>query len=381
MRRFTMLPIFIAVLASIVFLPATAIASPTQSEANAVDETLLFEDDFSSDRGWIDESNGHFYRDETHEWLYFATRRSDPRRYYYPIDASADSIRLQYRFNVTDVSGNGGVIIGLVEDLYSAEPSYRRDFNDATGFFTRLSRFGDFVRWKRVTAAAQYNDRDWYGFPRDFPTFINFQSLNAWRQVDLVIDSLNWTLTVSDNSGNQLGQLSGTMPAQHREYQYIMIFRDESPGSESARGHLDDIRIYGSPVNTPPDCSEVVPSVDTLWPPNHEFVPIDVLGVTDPDGDAISLTIDSIFQDEAVDIEGSGDTGPDGQGVGASAAEVRAERAGSGNGRVYHIGFTADDGHGGVCTGEVLVGVPMSQGKNDVPVDDGALYDSMSTGS
>jgi hypothetical protein len=134
-------------------------------------------------------------------------------------------------------------------------------------------------------------------------------------------------------------------------------------------------------LNQPPDCSEAMPSVDTLWPPNHEFEAVDVLGVTDPDGDAISLTIDSIFQDEAVDIEGSGDTGPDGQGVGTSTVEVRAERAGLGNGRVYHIGFAADDGRGGVCTGEVLVSVPKSQDKNDVPVDDGALYDSTSASS
>lgn len=53
---------------------------------------------------------------------------------------------------------------------------------------------------------------------------------------------------------------------------------------------------------------------------------------------------------------------------------MRAERAGKGNGRVYHIRFTADDGHGGGCTGEVLVGV--SHNKKDTPVDDGALYDA-----
>jgi hypothetical protein len=98
--------------------------------------------------------------------------------------------------------------------------------------------------------------------------------------------------------------------------------------------------------------------------------------VTDPEGDAIAITIDSIFQDEPVDAPGSGNTSPDGQGVGTSVAEVRAERVGSGNGRVYHIYFTVDDGHGGTCSGEVLVGVPKSQGKKGAPVDDGALYDS-----
>jgi hypothetical protein len=41
---------------------------------------------------------------------------------------------------------------------------------------------------------------------------------------------------------------------------------------------------------------------------------------------------------------------------------------------VYHIGFSAADGHGGSCLGKVLVGVPHDI--KDTPVDDGALYDS-----
>jgi len=55
-----------------------------------------------------------------------------------------------------------------------------------------------------------------------------------------------------------------------------------------------------------------------------------------------------------------------------------ASGAGAGNGRVYHIRFTAKDGHGGVCSGEVLVGVPKSQGSGGPPVDGGALFDSTS---
>jgi hypothetical protein len=44
---------------------------------------------------------------------------------------------------------------------------------------------------------------------------------------------------------------------------------------------------------------------------------------------------------------------------------------------VYHISFTADDGHGGFCSDEVLVGVPHD--KKATPVDDGALFDSTVT--
>ncbi len=129
-------------------------------------------------------------------------------------------------------------------------------------------------------------------------------------------------------------------------------------------------------INQSPYCSEAAPSAILLWPPNHNFVPIDILGVADPDGDTVTITIDSIFQDEAVDAKGSGNTAPDGEGVGTSTAEVRAERSGKGDGRVYHIGFTAEDGYGGICVGEVTVGVPHDQGQGAIPIDGGALYDS-----
>jgi streptogramin lyase len=140
---------------------------------------------------------------------------------------------------------------------------------------------------------------------------------------------------------------------------------------------LSDIRVLS---NQDPDCAQALPNVDMLWPPNHRSVPVNILGVTDPDGDAVSITIDSIFQDEPVDTFGDGRFVPDGWGVGTASAEVRAERSGTkkvpGNGRVYHIAFTAADYNGGTCGGEVTVGVPHDRGGGSIPVDDGALYDS-----
>jgi len=131
--------------------------------------------------------------------------------------------------------------------------------------------------------------------------------------------------------------------------------------------------------NRPPDCTGAMPSVTTIWPPNNKFVAVNILGVTDPDGDPIAITITGIRQDEPVDTYGDGSFVPDGRGVGTSTAEVRAERSGTakvpGDGRVYHIGFSASDGRGGTCSGVVRVGVPHDQ-SGAAPVDGGALYDS-----
>ncbi|MDY7079704.1 MAG: tandem-95 repeat protein, partial [Chloroflexota bacterium] len=136
------------------------------------------------------------------------------------------------------------------------------------------------------------------------------------------------------------------------------------------------VSITVTGVNNDPVCTNATPSIDTLWPPNHQFEVVTIMGVTDPEGDPITITIDSIYQDEPVDSNGDGSFTPDGLGVGTSTAQVRAERQGGGNGRYYHISFTASDGKGGTCSATVLVGVPKSMGKKGAPVDDGPLYDS-----
>ena len=132
--------------------------------------------------------------------------------------------------------------------------------------------------------------------------------------------------------------------------------------------------VIGLDLNAPPVCSAAAPSIASLWPVNHKMVAVNVLGVTDPDGDAVSIVIDSIMQDELINGNGDGNTAFDGDGVGTDTAWVRAERDGGGNGRVYHIAFTATDSQGTTCSGALQVGVPKST--NKPAVDDGALYDS-----
>lgn len=127
--------------------------------------------------------------------------------------------------------------------------------------------------------------------------------------------------------------------------------------------------------NSPPDCSNASPSTAVLWPPDHTLRSITVEGVTDAES-TTSIVITGIRQDEATNGLGDGDTGPDGFGVGTSTAEVRAERAGFGNGRVYQIGFTATDEAGATCSGTVAVSVPRSMRPHIPAVDDGPAYDS-----
>jgi streptogramin lyase len=131
-------------------------------------------------------------------------------------------------------------------------------------------------------------------------------------------------------------------------------------------------------ADRPPDCSAAGPSITTLWPPNHQWQPVTVNGVTDPDGDTVVITFTSIRQDEPVNSNGDGSFTPDGKGVGTSTAELRAERASPkkvpGNGRVYTLTFTATDPYGLMCEGTVRVNVPHNMGQPSI--DDGPNYDS-----
>jgi hypothetical protein len=134
--------------------------------------------------------------------------------------------------------------------------------------------------------------------------------------------------------------------------------------------------LVGLDLNAPPVCTFAAPSAVSLWPADHRFAPVEVLGVTDPNGDPVTITITGIFQDEPVDDTGDGAFAPDALITGPGLFELRAERAGTGTGRFYHISFLAEDGRGGSCTGEVVVVTPFSQNQKVVPVDEGPLYDS-----
>jgi hypothetical protein len=128
--------------------------------------------------------------------------------------------------------------------------------------------------------------------------------------------------------------------------------------------------------NAPPDCTFADAEPNELWPPNHSFSPVVVQGITDEDGDAVTVTLTAIDQDEPGVSQATGNFSPDGQGVGSDTALLRAERAGEGDGRVYHLAFAADDGRGGACTGTVMVCVPLNMRPGHACGDQGALFDS-----
>lgn len=129
-------------------------------------------------------------------------------------------------------------------------------------------------------------------------------------------------------------------------------------------------------INSPPNCTTVTPDQSSLWPPNHALRTISLGGATDPDGDVVTLTVTAVTQDEALNGLGDGDTSPDAVlGPASNQVQLRAERSGTGDGRVYHVAFGGSDGRGGTCTGTVKVGVPHNQ--KSTPIDSGLAVNSL----
>ena len=87
----------------------------------------------------------------------------------------------------------------------------------------------------------------------------------------------------------------------------------------------------------------------------------------------MTIIIDKVTQDEPTHGLGGGDTAIDAVINGDGTVLLRAERLGSGDGRVYRIYFTAADGESS-ASGVVVVTVPQSVTKP--AIDSGGDFDS-----
>jgi hypothetical protein len=129
-------------------------------------------------------------------------------------------------------------------------------------------------------------------------------------------------------------------------------------------------------VDTTPPVLSVTPDPATLWPPNHRMETValrwQVADTCDPHP---SVTVAGIISSEPDDAPGSVDgntTGDIGTLAttpnGVATVTLRAERAGTGSGRVYEVGLVAIDfaSNRGTVTASIVV--PHDQGGSSEPL-------------
>jgi hypothetical protein len=114
----------------------------------------------------------------------------------------------------------------------------------------------------------------------------------------------------------------------------------------------------------PPVMSQISASPNEFWPPNHKLMPVAIsVAATDnctalPQSEIVKVTCN-----EPVNGPGDGNTDPDWVLTGKLSLNVRSERSGTGNGRVYTITVACTDAAGNSALKDVTVTVPKSKGK------------------
>ena len=160
---------------------------------------------------------------------------------------------------------------------------------------------------------------------------------------------------------------------------FELVVRDnDAVNSLSSVPAVANISVYN--LNDPPRCSLAAANASFIWPPDSKMSTVSIVNVLDDDASGLQLTlrITGVRQDEPVGDK-HGDPSPDavivpGGNTGHDMVQLRRQRLGDGNGRVYTIAFTANDGLAG-CSGTVKVEVPHDRSGKPA-VDDGPLYDS-----
>lgn len=157
-------------------------------------------------------------------------------------------------------------------------------------------------------------------------------------------------------------------------YMEVMVTFD---GNGKASPVLYGLKVEGA--NLAPKVDKAWPSVAAILKRDHTLEPVSIEGISDPEGDAFSVQITGVEQDEPVSGLGKDDVAPDAICLNGSSVWLRgecdpgsADRAS--DGRVYVVSFKAVDEHGAASTGKVKVMVPPD-GK-DFAVEDMAKFDS-----
>jgi hypothetical protein len=146
--------------------------------------------------------------------------------------------------------------------------------------------------------------------------------------------------------------------------------------ARDARGNTATCSSSVTVQDTQPPTLNVLADPAVLWPPNHELVPVNTTWQTgdlcDPDGVRVELV--SVTSSEPDDASGTSDGATSGDiqsaDIGTSDPTVllRAERLGTGPGRVYELDYRAIDRAGNATPAFGVVTVPHDQGQGPEPL-------------
>ena len=175
-------------------------------------------------------------------------------------------------------------------------------------------------------------------------------------------------------SVNGIPVKTNQVPASHPPVATNLVFKVWLPlGTNNVQVVVTDSANYTASCETTVTVVDTIPPVihwvsawpNVLWPPNHQMVTVTVSAEVTDNCCRTSWKIIGVQSSEPVNGLGDGNTSPDWKILGPHTVALRAERSGTGTGRIYTITIQAEDEAGNLSDPKtVTVTVPKSQGKS-----------------
>ena len=226
-----------------------------------------------------------------------------------------------------------------------------------------------------VANAATSDGTDIGAFETEVPCILEYPSdVNVSNDTDECGAVVNYT--------TPSGAGCGTVTCDHPSGSFFPV-GDTTVTCTSTAGPTCSFEVTINDTQ-PPDITTNGQAI-TLWPPNHKYETIKVSDLVTSASDNCDasvglggVVISKVTSDELENSGGDGNTlndiviAPN-----CKSVQLRSERMGNGNGRVYTITFKVSDASGNVSTATAKVTVPKSQ-NGAAAVDDGPHYTVLS---
>ena len=166
------------------------------------------------------------------------------------------------------------------------------------------------------------------------------------------------TVTVTDNCPVTVSHVSDVITNQSCANRYTLTRTySASDASGNSATCSQVITVFD---NTAPQILGLAATPNELWPPNHTMRDVTV-SYTVSDNCTTPNTTISVSSNEPENGLGDGDTDDDWEIINNNQVRLRAERSGTGNGRIYTITITTDDGCNDPVSATTQVLVPHNK--------------------
>lgn len=207
--------------------------------------STLFEDDFSTDKGWTSSPASDIVRDSAEKNVHWRTDRSYVQSMYHSIDPLTGDFKLHVDAMITDTTNNCWIAIGLTDDVKEVSGSWEGLalkigwFGGGTPYHYWYAyvggKYDDGTTFTSTTGHVTPYESTWDGFVSISP--------NKWYSYELTKTGSNWKLMVYDEDEKLVGSLSGELTGSFSPFKYVYFGNGDTHDWPSANGKIDNFQL------------------------------------------------------------------------------------------------------------------------------------------